>query len=243
MKLEHWTPSQIIKKIGRRTGYYKRLNAKKAEGHVNSVFLWIPKTAGTSITKALEKHNFLVLYNTASVAFYFPQCGGVSFAHMSYTELLKQNYITSNFDATSFKFTFVRNPYDRAVSIYEYFIRLKRIEPTFTFKQFTELMKNKEYQYVGLASDENFSHCNKQSSYLYDGNNKLIADYVGKVENIDTDFKEICDHLKINENLDHLNKSSRKNLDHYYSDDKIIKNVYEAYEEDFDNFKYTKKLR
>ncbi len=242
MKLQHWTPVEILKKIGRRTGYYKYLNAKKAEGQSNAVFLWIPKTAGTSVKTALQKHNFLVLYNTDSVNFYFPQCGGVSFAHMSYLELLKQNYITPQFDATSFKFSFVRNPYDRAVSIYEYFIHLKRIEPSFTFMQFTELMKNKDYQYVGLASDENFSHCNKQSSYLFDSKGILIADYVGKVENINSDFKEICNHLNINENLEHLNKSTRKDLGHYYANEKIIKNVYEAYEEDFDNFKYPKKI-
>jgi hypothetical protein len=243
IKLTNWTPIEIFKKIGRRVGYYKYVQHKRNENKSSSVFVWIPKTAGTSIYKTLESHGFLKLLNTDSIKFYFPQNGGVTFGHMSYVELVEKNFVKQKFNTDAFKFTFVRNPYDRAISLYEYYRLLNRLEKSVSFDEFSSLVKNEEYQKLGLFNDGHLSHCNKQTSYLYNSSGELIVDFIGKVENITDDFKHICDKLDISNNLYHINKSPRRKFDDYYTSQQVIDNIYKAYEEDFDNFKYPKKLK
>ncbi len=88
------------------------------------VFIWIPKSAGTSIYNAIHARKFKTI---EKVKYRFCGKGIVTFGHMSYAELLRQGYISEKFDARSFKFAIVRDPYDRAVSLYEYLKSRKKL--------------------------------------------------------------------------------------------------------------------
>ncbi|MBI2295663.1 MAG: sulfotransferase family 2 domain-containing protein, partial [Betaproteobacteria bacterium] len=84
------------------------------------LFIHIPKTAGTSIQHVLEPYgvtDFLAysrgIERYLSVKRQFP-------AHLRYADAAAMLTVDlSRF----FKFTFVRNPWDRYVSLYEYFRR------------------------------------------------------------------------------------------------------------------------
>lgn len=81
----------------------------------NVVFIRPSKVAGTSISLALDLEKYR---STAAIKRRFRQTGWVDFGHMEYRHLRKAGYIGDEFDKKAFKFAFVRNPYDRAVSMY-----------------------------------------------------------------------------------------------------------------------------
>ena len=70
-------------------------------------------------------------------------------------------------------------------------------------------------------------------------NDKLIVDYLARVETIDTDWKIISQKINYPSNMVWKNKSKHKN----YSDELSIESmeiIYNYYKEDFTTFGYDK---
>lgn len=165
-------------------------------------------------------------------------------------------YFDSNVDVISkkkfskldyFKFTFVRNPFDRVLSYYynkivagidmsfynlgpteRSYLKRNDILESKNFDEFVERIYNKK------CFDYNI-HFRKQSSLLY-YNEKLLVDFVGKIENIAEDFKVIQSRTS-NKPLPRLNTSRHPSFNEVTSS--ISRDIiYEIYEEDFINFGY-----
>jgi hypothetical protein len=51
-------------------------------------------------------------------------------------------------------------------------------------------------------------HLRPQSSFVSEGDGRLVVDYVGKFEQLEESFGEICAHLGISTTLPHVNPSS-----------------------------------
>ena len=83
----------------------------------DAVFLWIPKTAGATLYKALDIHICTKLLELPWAKLRFRNRGLVTFGHMEYAQLVKAGVVGSHFDEGAFKFCFSRNPYSRAVSL------------------------------------------------------------------------------------------------------------------------------
>ena len=63
-------------------------------------------------------------------------------------------------------------------------------------------------------------------------------DYIGRMENLNEDFKHICQHLDLDvEDLPHLNKSVSKKYQEFYTPE-TRDLVYNAYKPDIDFFGY-----
>ena len=77
-----------------------------------------------------------------------------------------------------------------------------------------------------------------QIEWLTDPSGKILVDFIGKFENLETDFKYICKKININEvKLPHKNKTIRKNYREYYNEN--TKNIIaDWYKKDIDYFKY-----
>ena len=76
-----------------------------------------------------------------------------------------------------------------------------------------------------------------QKDFLY-SNDTLLVDFVGKIENIEEDFKIICKKLNIDDvKLLHKNKSNHKKYHSHYND-RTRKMIEEAYKEDIKIFNY-----
>ncbi|NNJ71462.1 MAG: sulfotransferase family 2 domain-containing protein, partial [Kiritimatiellales bacterium] len=88
-----------------------RRECLRMEGRPNAVFIWIPKTAGTSIWQAMDVPKLKSLHLAKHR---FAGHGPVTFCHMDYARLVEKGYISQTFNDSAYKFTFVRNPYDRA---------------------------------------------------------------------------------------------------------------------------------
>jgi len=105
-----------------------------------------------------------------------------------------------------FKFAVVRNPFDRAVSRYEY---SKKIEPFF---------KNFSFEEFLIFDLKNNLHVLKQYEFCTNDKKKLVLDKIIKFENLNKDFDYVTNMLfKKNHNIKHLNKTKRNKYREYFN--------------------------
>lgn len=175
------------------------------------LFIHIPKTAGTSIRQVLEPYgvtDYLAysrgLEKYVSVKRKFPP-------HLSYAgaaEVLTMDL------SCFYKFTFVRNPWDRFVSMYEYFRKDMKhaMHPRCMSCSFGE--------FIGDVTARRATFDTKnQIDYIVPPPRLGPMDFVGKMENIEHDFSIICRTLGIeNAQLPVLNTTSRQHYKSYYND-------------------------
>jgi len=180
-------------------------------------FIHINKTGGTSIKNAIGIDHHIK-----------PK-------HQTYRDLEKKTDLT--LWQNSFKFTFVRNPWDKVVSHYHY--RLKRN---------IDNIKSNEISFSDWVNQtyggQNHSNIKitkmffPQTEWLINQNGKIELDFIGRFENIQEDFKTLAQKLQIDAELPHLNPTDRGPYRSYY--DSTTKHIIRRwFESDIDYFKYT----
>jgi hypothetical protein len=165
-------------------------------------------------------------------------------------------------DPQTLRFAFVRNPYARLVSCWADKIRDKPLLPihpsvdsylawrqkndlslpagatsTLTFEEFANFA-------IATANDRIDGHWSLQADLLDMPGIEL--DLVGKVETFDRDFMRVLDHVHANGALrtsaiTPANVSDHADWPNYYTNE-LANRVYKAYERDFDQFQYSRKL-
>lgn len=181
------------------------------------IFIHVPKTAGTSIARAL--------FATES-------------RHVPYFEYERAN--PRKF-LTYFKFAFVRNPWDRLVSIYFFLQRggmnetdrvwaEKNIVP---FARFSDFVR----EWLTPESAMTFPHLRPQCFYVADRDSRLMVDFVGRYERLNEDFAHVASRLRSEAVLSISNKGEHEHYTAYYDNEtrEIVGNVYER---DIDTFGY-----
>ena len=111
-----------------------------------------------------------------------------------------------------FKFAFVRNPWDRLVSEYEFLLRKEshgrhaRVKKLGGFKQFIQMQIPRRDAY--------------QINMLCDRKGVLLMDFVGKVENLQSDWRTVCERIGIeHQELPHVNVTKHSHFQEYYDDE------------------------
>lgn len=177
------------------------------------IFIHNYKVAGTSIRNALAKYRL-------SPTQRFQQKLGLraknhhktSDNHLTAIQI-REKLGTKLFDRY-FTFGFVRDPWDWQVSLYRYALKNT---------------KHKQHALVtGMNGFEEYLHWRiekdfqLQKTFFYDETGKCIVNFVGKYEQLSSDFAHICQQIKIKEHLTHLNQS-RANRDYlsYYTPETI----------------------
>lgn len=203
------------------------------------IFIHIPKCAGTSM-------EILIGTNTS---------------HESINVI--KNRLSENKFNKYYKFSFVRNPWDRAVSFYEFIKKIKEKEPK---RKLTN--KKQIYKKINLESFKGF--CKDLATYsiedpriarrdvsrysrdknlissvfapmyqfLTDKNDNLLMNFVGKFENINEDWKKICKELYFMESLPKKRVTPHKNYKEYY-DNKSIEFIRKWASKDIEMFEYS----
>lgn len=153
--------------------------------HHKCVFVHIPKNAGQSI-----EHVFFDLlgltYETRAPLLMRandrPELGPPRLAHLKWHQYVDCKYMPQEqFDAY-FKFSFVRNPWDRAVSIYKYYKFHKRCSfPAFVAEDLSGWMWQERHWFVGPQVD-----------FVCDRDGALKVDFLGRFENLQQDFDQVC---------------------------------------------------
>ena len=172
-----------------------------------AIFVRVPKTAGTSIGKAL----------------------GAIEVHKPHSNILQIRQIVERTRFESrlpdwvqlsedwfdqyYKFGFVRNPWSRVVSLFN------RKEGL----QFADRMTFDEFvRWINYASDTCIhptKHKN-QLDWFLDDQGKLLVDFVGKFERLAEDWQQICSRLDIQAPLaqQNYNPSNQRHYTEYYTD-------------------------
>ena len=139
-----------------------------------------------------------------------------------------------------FKFTFVRNPWDRAVSAY-HFLYSGGISP-YDDNASSEVQKYKTFQNF-ICSDffknpNKLLHFESMHHYTHKPPGRRNVAFIGKFENLQEDFDIVCDKIGIpRQKLPHKNKTKHKHYPEYY-DDETREIVAEKYAKDIEYFGY-----
>ncbi len=215
--------------------YYSCISEK-----YNYTYFRFPKCANSTIISTLYFAETQKIINTLENIqiikdYYFKQLNH-----------LNQNQIEI-YKKKNFKFLFSRNPYKRIISTFlEKVAHPKKSKQKFLVSKFLGLKHNEEItfdQFLFFLESGGINtngHWASQTEIL--PISKKNIDFFGKIENLNNDLnfvlKEIFKRFfPINNILEHSTILENR---FFNIEDKNLKRVYKLYEEDFDNFKYTK---
>jgi hypothetical protein len=229
---EHLSPSErLLEHLARRLerGTWKLIALLRTAGVRPYAFIHIPKNGGLTIRRVLGD------------GFYRRSCmGEVGRA------TLYQQYLGEQRWNQAFKFCVVRNPYDRAVSIWR-FLRLgyeaslhKNFGRSsggsygygrdFTFHEFLE----------GFPEPNLWErwHMTTQSFHVTDESGGLMVDFVGRLEQFQQDFDTVCDRIGMRRvQLPHENRTGHEHYTRYYNAE-TRRLAEQRYGEDIERFNY-----
>lgn len=226
--------------------------------HHKFIFVHIIKAAGTSITKELDKYlawNDIMLGVTPlGDAMQWHYCKRFDLHKHSKAKEIKK-VVQENIWEEYFTFTFVRNPYDRAVSLYTWiekmvnksgfarypFFKFMRRKHFWTFPGTKVYLRTKSFS--EFIRDEyllnNAPGMKPQTAWITDDHEQIIVDYFGKVENINNDLKKVGKALGIGfEGIGTHNRSGLHQQSEYLKDQTDFDFLYHLFHKDFDTFDY-----
>ncbi|MAM29032.1 MAG: hypothetical protein CMC13_08415 [Flavobacteriaceae bacterium] len=176
------------------------------------IFVHIPKNAGLSVSYTL-----------------FGNTGGSHRKIKDYQDIFSPSTFKKYY-----KFTFVRNPWDRLVSTY-FFLKnggltqkdqiwaTNNVLPYINFTEFVQEWLNEK----NITNSLHFQH---QHVFLEDKKGRIAVNFIGRFETIDEDFEIITKKLNIDKVLTKTNTSKRKkNYREYYNEEtkQIVAKVYQ----------------
>ena len=214
---------------------------KRNAANPNALLVWIPKTAGTSLNSLLTKAGGQTFLSIHEARRYFRNRGIVTFGHISIPHLREAGIITDEFHNSALKFAFVRNPFDRAVSLFEYSRLIGKIPSSMGFPTFCQMLKDHAYEDIGDYNHLGLSQLNPQVRWLIGAKGELGVDFVGRFESFADDMQIVLRRLNLsveNGAIPHANRSQRMATESYYCDAEI-EAVQHAYRCDFEAFGYS----
>jgi len=195
------------------------------ENNQNLIFVRIPKTAGHTIK------NFLLHNSNLEIKPILNQ------GYESFSGQKLKNKIQENTWLHSYKFTFVRNPFDRAVSSWKFGGWKPRYAWKCSFAEFAKRISSWDLENSKKWNERSW-HCCSQYTHLINEDGSLLVDFIGRFETLQQDFNIICDKIGIpRKELPHKNKTKHKHYTEYY-DDETRQIVAEKYAKDIEYFGY-----
>jgi Sulfotransferase family len=182
------------------------------------IFVEVPKTASSSIRailgKAWKPHlNLWQIKNQMET--HWTRYGGrknriLASLYLLLPEERRREIGRKQFE-TYFKFGFVRNPWDRVVSLYERNEGLQ-LKDKMTFEQFVDWIK-----YSSSTCIHSSPH-RYQLDWFVDPHGNLLADFIGRFEKLEEDWIFVAQKLGITEKLPHRRANPRaRHYTEYYT--------------------------
>jgi len=209
------------------------------------VFVWIPKTAGSSVYNFLKNELGAKKLKKQKEFLAFSNYGPVTFGHVSYNDLRVLGSIGNKFHNSAFKFCFVRCPYARAVSLFNYLRSDKsgfRIPTNLGFDEFLDLVRTKRPP-IGLYNSYGISQANPQTDWLIGIDNEILVDYIFRVEEMEQFKQEFKKSFGVSFDMDiKLNKSVGEfKLDDVFASKDLMEKIELIYDRDFEVLGYLKR--
>ena len=189
---------------------------------MNSIWIRIPKTAGVSMEKVFQKlpGKWQPLQDKRFIS-------NIGASHMK--------SIRTDIWDSSFKFTFVRNPFSRSISSWKFGGWGTRWDCN--FKTYVKKVND-----INLETPDRWTqltwHTCAQYPHIVDTEGNLLVDFIGRFENLQEDFNTVCDKIGMpRQQLPHTNKTNHKHYTEYY-DDETRQIIEEKYAKDIEYFGY-----
>lgn len=193
------------------------------EVETNTIYVHIPKAAGNSICRTIYQINHGLGHDKAR------HYAGVD---------------PRRFES-SFKFSFVRNPYDRLVSAFHYLkgqpfgwndahFRDEYLSPYSTFEDFVlALDDDRCWELISR-----WTHFTPQIEFVCGEDRRVIVDFVGRFEQLDQDVMYVTEQLGLEASpLERVNVSKRGDWMDYYTE-RAQRIVMRRFRSDFEVFGY-----
>ncbi len=182
-------------------------------------FVHVPKAAGVSINKTL-----------------FGNLAGGHYMLKDYQNM----YAPSTFNKY-FKFTIVRNPYDRLYSAYTFLKQggFNEADETWTKENLAHIHSYEQFVKEWLTQETCYlkNHFTPQFEYLINKEGEIGVDFMGKLETIDKDFLTICAKIGVKSELMHANKTGQRESVKLDSEMKNL--IQKVYAKDFELLNYS----
>ena len=242
--------------------------------NLNAVYFHIPKTAGTYIQTTLDKYynftsyNFLIrsdfhifnsinkhqclsLYDYTKTGPYTNRKFGVNNYYSGSEELLGSMLLTKEQWDKSFKFTFVRDPYARFISSWNFILSTPKISENLLDNDNYEKFENLQYFIDNRdeLSDNAYNHIFlTQYAQILNSDGFNDMDFIGKHENLENDLEIVFNKIGINtviHNKDVVLNKNKVDFNYYktYYTQEILDFVNTYFDDDFTNFNYKKIIK
>lgn len=196
------------------------------------IFFAVPKTATHAVRKTLRNHlatddwEQQTLFGKQLLP--IPELAAIGHGHISARQV--KPHLTDETWNTYFKFSFVRNPFDRFVSACFFLNRerpnFERTAPAFM----KQAIKRSRFQQRALGLP--------QAHFLTDSGGELAMDYVGRYETLQESIDFICDRIGVpSSDLSRKNASQHHAYTKYY-DGELRNLVGNFYQDDLRLFSY-----
>lgn len=197
------------------------------------IFAAVPKTGTHSVRRALREHlgpdDIEQVGLFVQKRFPYGPLAKVGHGHISLEQV--RPFIGEEAFAGYFKFAFVRNPFDRFVSYCSFIAR----EDDLFARDPRRVMRH--FAIESPPTDHVLFH--PQHTFLTGRDGELLADKVGRVEDMQASYDEIAAQIGLpGARLEQLNGSRRSDYCAYY-DEELIDVVGRLYRRDLDLFGYT----
>ena len=198
----------------------------------NFIFVAVPKTGTHSVRQALREQMGEQDLEQAGLfvakKFPMPELAQLRHGHITLTQV--QPFLEADEFQSFFKFGFVRNPFDRFVSYCAFMTRDQDIfehEPQRVMRHI--LFEAPPHHHILFQP---------QHQYLAGPDGALMSDYVGRVEQMQQCYDDVCKRIGIPSRLlEKVNGSRRGDYRDYY-DQQLIDGVAKLYARDLDLFGY-----
>lgn len=197
------------------------------------IFVAVPKTGTHSVRQALREQmgddDLEQVGLFVNKRFPMPELARIQHGHITLRQV--EPFLSKEDFAGYFKFGFVRNPFDRFVSYCAFMTRDKgqfAADPKAVMRHL-------------LFTEPPLGHIlfQPQHQFFVGEDGELMSDYIGRIEQMQSSYEEICRRIGIPARpLDKVNSSRRGDYRDYY-DQQLIDGVARLYARDLELFGYT----
>jgi len=206
-------------------------------------FVWIPKVAGSSITRWLRKSSgVLELLNVArALSVTKEQLNSnkaLTIGHQSSDSLIRIGLLDPEKIERSWSFAVVRNPFSRVASVWKYLIKKRTISPSTTIDDFVDNLLTEQPR-IGLYNQHGLSMASPMVQWV-NQNHWLGPKEIFRIE--DFSSPEVVETLR--DRLETIGPIPSSNVsppstNHTSIRKETLKKIIEFYQEDFEQFGYS----
>lgn len=230
--------------------------------HHETVFVHIPKCAGQSVEHMFlddlgldwEERAPLLLRKRMAA-----EPGPPRLAHLLARDYVSLGYISETNFEKYFKFSVVRNPYNRVLSLYNY-LNIARARSGFLKSVFGQRIAKRlsgtlpmslddfitEFLPQQFASADDYGEksmywfVRKQIDYVADVEGRLLVDQIIRLEDLKDKIEDLRLSCRLVSNIRHVNKSNTR-ADISRLSAKNFETIEDLYADDFDRFGYDRR--